>query len=53
MAVSFAVFTAANVNPIVLTVGGFHDQLIKVSVMLKEIKPHFWFMVHDSIIIQD
>ena len=48
MAVSFAVFTAANMNPIVLHVGCFHDQLIKVAIVFNPVEPHFWFMVQGS-----
>ena len=39
MAVLFAVGSAADMNPIVTTVGGLHDQLIEVRVMLQEVEP--------------
>ena len=39
MPVGSAILSTANVNPEVLAVGGLEDELIKISVMLKEIKP--------------
>lgn len=39
MAVLFAVGSAADVYPVVTTVGGFHNQLVKVSVMLQKVEP--------------
>ena len=39
MAVLLAVGSAADMNPIVSSVGGFHNQLVKVGAMLKEVEP--------------
>ena len=39
MAVGLAVATAGYVNPEVLAVGGLENQLVEVSVVLKEVKP--------------
>ena len=39
MAVGSAVTTAAHVNPEILTVGGFHNEWVKVAVVLNPIKP--------------
>lgn len=39
MAVLLEVGTTADVDPIVATVGGFHNQLIKVGVVLQEVEP--------------
>ena len=39
MAIGSAVTTAANMNPEILAVGGFHNELVKVCVVLNPIKP--------------
>lgn len=39
MAVLGMVLLAGDVDPVVATVGGLHDQLVKVSVMLQKVKP--------------
>ena len=39
MAVCLAVLAAGDMNPEVLAVGGFKDELVKVGVMLKPVKP--------------
>ena len=39
MAIGSAVTTAAHMNPEILTVGGLHNELVKVSVVLNPIKP--------------
>ncbi len=41
MTVLALVLAAADVNPEVATVGGFHDQLVKVGVMFQEVEPLF------------
>lgn len=46
MAVGSAVLPARNVNPEVLAVGGLHNELVKVAIVLNPVKPHFWFMVN-------
>ena len=48
MAVGLAVFAAGDVDPEVLAVGGLEDELVKVGMILKEVKPHFWFMIQGS-----
>ena len=48
MAIGSAVLSARNVNPEVLAVGGLHDELVKVAIVLQPVEPHFWFMVNDS-----
>ena len=40
MAVGSSVFTAADVNPVILAVGGFEDELVEVG--------YLWFMVNGS-----
>lgn len=39
MTVLLAVGSAADVNPVVTTIGGLHDQLVKVGVVLQGIEP--------------
>ena len=39
VAVLFAVGSAADMDPVVTTVGGLHNQLVKVSVMLQKVEP--------------
>ena len=58
MAVGSSVFTAANVNPVVLVVGGLQDELVEIRVVLNEVHPAImvhgsWLMVHGSISVHD
>ena len=46
VSVCTSVASARDVNPKILTVGGLHDQLIKIAVVLNPIKPAI--MVHDN-----
>ena len=46
MAVGLAVFAAGDVDPEILAVGGFEDELVEVGIALQPIEPHLWFMVH-------
>ena len=39
VAVLFAVGSAADMDPVVTTVGGLHNQLVKVGVVLQEVEP--------------
>lgn len=39
MAVGPVVATARDVNPEVLAIGGFHDELVKVAMAFNEVKP--------------
>ena len=39
MAIGLAVLAAGDVNPEVLAVGGLHDELIKVGIMLQPVEP--------------
>ena len=39
VAVSSAVLPARDVNPVIFTIAGFHDQLIKVSVVFQPVEP--------------
>lgn len=41
MAVLLDVLSARNMDPVVTTIGGFHDQLVKVGVVLQEVEPSF------------
>lgn len=50
MAVLLAVLAAGDVNPVILTVGGFEDELVEVNMAFEPIEPlvsgNLWFMVH-------
>jgi hypothetical protein len=39
MAVLLAVATAGDVNPVILTVGGFEDELVEVNMALEPVEP--------------
>ena len=39
MAIGSAVTTATHVNPEILTVGGLHNELVKVAIVLNPVKP--------------
>ena len=39
MAVGSAVLAAGDVNPEVLAIGGLHDELVEISIMLQPVKP--------------
>ena len=39
MAILLGVLATRNMNPVVTTVTGLQNQLIKISVMLKEVEP--------------
>lgn len=39
VSVLLGVLAATYVNPVVTTVGGFHNQLVKVGVVLQEVEP--------------
>ena len=45
MTIGSSVASARDVNPEVLTVGGLHEQLIKIAVVLNPVEPAI--MVHD------
>ena len=39
MAIGSAVLAARDMNPEVLAVGGFHDELVKIAIMLNPVEP--------------
>lgn len=39
MSVLLAVGSAADMDPVVATVGGFYNQLVKIGVVLQEVEP--------------
>lgn len=39
MPIRFPITPARDVNPEILTVAGFHDQLVKVAIVLNPVKP--------------